>query len=540
MSILTPEEQQLKSWITPVKSDLDHIIKEIRSPNFIPYLESQRNKGETDKELENRAIKDINRLYNFTLQNDKFNLNTFNKEISILITNEKNYLFEILQQGIRSAGLINLLLGDVYTKNPHTYNEIKNILTINEDIIKYIHNASFILIDMEKVANNGFNTRNTVGLHKQYGVYYTFNMTIQYNRKDPSTGFVRYEFQQVPSITLRVIFGRHGISCANLRSKQTGITQIFYADPELSHEGRRHVVRLGKLFRTAMNHENPVVGASEMIRAQQTAFGMTLAKDIHVIPHICETGTLTKTIGTPDTWDNLPLPPEEQAKILHQVCEDELVTRLRLQTNQTYVSNPKHRSNFDKFKEWFGRHWRILNHGDISRPFVFFSHGGFMKSFLNKLPETPNITDIKNYECHEIAITVNTTSYEVTDVHYIKRFDYGEGELPHVDPTADCKEDTCRNSSCWKGTRISEEKRCNLLQTEGLVYNPTINDYPAPTSSSSSSPLEEKIQSFLAKKYSSIFVFENLIIKPNGDFSGTVRLRTDVDKSDHTINLNKS
>jgi hypothetical protein len=52
--------------------------------------------------------------------------------------------------------------------------------------------------------------------------------------------------------------------------------------------------------------------------------------------------------------------------------------------------------------------------------------------------------------------------------------------------------------------------------------------------------LEEKIQSFLAKKYSSIFVFENLIIKPNGEFSGTVRLRTDVDKSDHTINLNKS
>jgi hypothetical protein len=52
-----------------------------------------------------------------------------------------------------------------------------------------------------------------------------------------------------------------------------------------------------------------------------------------------------------------------------------------------------------------------------------------------------------------------------------------------------------------------------------------------------SSPLEQKIQS-LAKKYSSIFVFENLVIKPNGDFRGTVRLRTDKDNSTHNINLN--
>jgi len=50
--------------------------------------------------------------------------------------------------------------------------------------------------------------------------------------------------------------------------------------------------------------------------------------------------------------------------------------------------------------------------------------------------------------------------------------------------------------------------------------------------------LEEKIQSFLAKKYSSIFVFEHLVIRPNGEFRGTVRLQTDVDKSTHNINLN--
>jgi hypothetical protein len=53
-----------------------------------------------------------------------------------------------------------------------------------------------------------------------------------------------------------------------------------------------------------------------------------------------------------------------------------------------------------------------------------------------------------------------------------------------------------------------------------------------------STALEEKIQSFLAKKYSSIFVFENLVIKPTGEFRGTVRLRTDVNNPTHNINLN--
>jgi hypothetical protein len=53
-----------------------------------------------------------------------------------------------------------------------------------------------------------------------------------------------------------------------------------------------------------------------------------------------------------------------------------------------------------------------------------------------------------------------------------------------------------------------------------------------------STALEEKIQSFLAKKYSSIFVFENLVIKPNGEFSGVVRLHKDSNTTDPNININ--
>jgi len=52
------------------------------------------------------------------------------------------------------------------------------------------------------------------------------------------------------------------------------------------------------------------------------------------------------------------------------------------------------------------------------------------------------------------------------------------------------------------------------------------------TEKKESSALEESIQTFLAKKYESIFVFEQLVIQPNGDFSGTVRIRTNISTSE--------
>jgi len=261
--------------------------------------------------------------------------------------------------------------------------------------------------------------------------------------------------------TIRVVFGRHGISCANVREKTQTIPgyHTLYSDPELSYEGRRHLHRLGPLFRKQLENKNPVVCASGLIRAQQTAYGMTYANKIFVVPHICETGSY---IQTPD---NTPLSPSEQEAVLRETCQMNLISRL----DRTHYI-PTDLSNFEKFKEWFAQHWSALSNNDPSRLFVFFSHGGFMRSFLKKISGNNDFEKIKNYECHELTFEVDTTTNKITNVHYIGRFDYREGELPHVNPDAECAHDTCRFKACLKSTRqeVPTEERCT-------AFSPRVN-----------------------------------------------------------------
>jgi broad specificity phosphatase PhoE len=259
--------------------------------------------------------------------------------------------------------------------------------------------------------------------------------------------------------TIRVVFGRHGISCANVREKTGSFKyHIWYPDPELSYEGRRHLHRLGPLFRTKLESENPVVCASGLIRAQQTAYGMTHADKIFVVPHICETGSLTKALGTPDTADNIPLSPPEQEAVLRETCEMNLISRL----DRTHYI-PTNVSNFETFKQWFAQHWSALSNNDPNRLFVFFSHGGFMRSFLKKISGNKDFPKIKNYECHELTFEVD----DITgiNVSYVGRFDYGEGELPSVNPDAECGHDTCRFKACLKSTQqeVPAEERCTAF-----------------------------------------------------------------------------
>jgi hypothetical protein len=52
--------------------------------------------------------------------------------------------------------------------------------------------------------------------------------------------------------------------------------------------------------------------------------------------------------------------------------------------------------------------------------------------------------------------------------------------------------------------------------------------------------VDSMIKVLLAKKYDSIFIFENLVIQPNGNFTGVVRLHNkDTDKREPNINFNK-
>lgn len=255
------------------------------------------------------------------------------------------------------------------------------------------------------------------------------------------------------SVTIRVIFGRHGTSCANVMKETSSISLInlrrrYYSDPELSHSGREQVETLQPLFLKKLKGEDPIVCASGLLRAQQTAYGLTHADTIYIVPHICEIG-----IGD----DNVPLSKAKQEKILKDTSQEELIPRRNF---DYYDSNNK--TSFSRFKKWFGHNWSSLSKGDSSRLFVFISHGLFIRKFIKNLPERIVLPETKNCQCYELSFTIDKNT--VTDVHYVGEFKYAD--LPGINTELDCKMDTCRKPSClhWTATRAIKQRSVVLTR----------------------------------------------------------------------------
>ena len=125
-------------------------------------------------------------------------------------------------------------------------------------------------------------------------------------------------------MNLEIIFVRHAQSCANI-NKIPGM-HIFTEDPIITKYGVENSKSLGKKLIEKIkeiwkkegtgtdNYYNFSIGASQMIRAQQTAHYMTFdekqfkEKKIYILPYISEEG-----FG----WDNVPLKLYMQKCILH-------------------------------------------------------------------------------------------------------------------------------------------------------------------------------------------------------------------------------
>jgi bisphosphoglycerate-dependent phosphoglycerate mutase len=122
--------------------------------------------------------------------------------------------------------------------------------------------------------------------------------------------------------SFKLILVRHGVSCANLK-KAMGQSFSSYKDPELTRAGQEKAINRGILFQEYLEaHElfNPIVAASVLMRAQQTALLMMspdyrnkdYLEKIAIAPYVSEKG--------PAYWfqtdDNKPYRKEEQARIL--------------------------------------------------------------------------------------------------------------------------------------------------------------------------------------------------------------------------------
>lgn len=113
----------------------------------------------------------------------------------------------------------------------------------------------------------------------------------------------------------KLILVRHGISCANLKKARGDLFASSYMDPELTRLGQIKAKKRGVAFREELMYRGmayPIVMASMLMRAQQTAFLMMNAPQIYIAPYISELGSQFWF----KTADNIPYRPSEQARIM--------------------------------------------------------------------------------------------------------------------------------------------------------------------------------------------------------------------------------
>ena len=109
-------------------------------------------------------------------------------------------------------------------------------------------------------------------------------------------------------LTVRIMFIRHGFSCANML-KETGmlsnISKAFLYDPPLTNHAIRDITSVRNGVQKKLGRPD-VVFASTLLRAQQTANFLFPDQTVFVAPYIKELGS---------TLDNKPNTPDIQKKI---------------------------------------------------------------------------------------------------------------------------------------------------------------------------------------------------------------------------------
>jgi len=145
-------------------------------------------------------------------------------------------------------------------------------------------------------------------------------------------------------VRLEILFVRHGLSCANAWGHRSKLLELLYPDPELTRYGIRRSIEKGANLKVFADRffpdERYTIGASCMIRAQQTAYHMLAQrtrKPIHVLPHI---GERMPAIC------NVPLTREEQRPILG----DDVATALGVDARGDVGYTA--RANWDQFLTW--------------------------------------------------------------------------------------------------------------------------------------------------------------------------------------------
>lgn len=252
------------------------------------------------------------------------------------------------------------------------------------------------------------------------------------------------EHSQPSQTTYRLILVRHGYSCANVMEQRGNIRRAWYTDPELTKHAREYARNtLAKPFQAMYLPEGepePFVGASVLLRAQQTAHLLTGSSTITVIPYISEVAKY----GVPSV-DNQPLANTDPQK---QRIQEETLPGVTLD-KETYYNNAPNASNpsVPRFQEWFSTHADELTENG-ARSVIFVTHGGFLKRFLRAVGSP--VTNVKNFDA--FPFTYDTSSRTFTYLRPNPPYWKGlRGGLEPLYVPTECPDHGCRKPAC--GTR---------------------------------------------------------------------------------------
>jgi broad specificity phosphatase PhoE len=195
-----------------------------------------------------------------------------------------------------------------------------------------------------------------------------------------------------PTLLLKVLFVRHGHSCANAW-KAKGGAYSTYKDPELTKMGielcRDRKPVLQDALETHFPGNSYKIGTSSLMRTQETAYYMLIegtSKKYSIFPHIAEDG-----MGA----NNYPFDPEIQkdklAEHLGVLRDSNRGTLSIIDRDFRGETDYAHKSNWPMFLQWFTKlsetdreelFHKEEKEGQTTYNAVIFTHGRFLRRNL--------------------------------------------------------------------------------------------------------------------------------------------------------------
>jgi len=233
---------------------------------------------------------------------------------------------------------------------------------------------------------------------------------------------------------------RHGVSCTNILRAVQGNNSLDadrYIDPELTEEGRQAAKRLRPFLLKKLKGKY-VVGASKLLRAQQTAYLLLKPSRLLIIPHISE---LMR-----DSLECTPMTKELQARTLIERTGDKGLVPLR---DYTYFEDDTVQPEEEQsqvFLDWLAIHGPMITKG---LPLVLVSHSLFIDEFIKATLDKES-GGILNYEMIEFNIEIKGSQATVKSC---KR-------VPYVP----------RKKLLWRTRKHIENNRCRIPVRRHKTY----------------------------------------------------------------------